>query len=522
MVLGPRLELRVGQSLVMTPQLQQAIKLLQYSNIELTEFVENELSKNPLLEPEESLLDQLGEHNESSQEVSEIIDIQESWDESDDNVTDSLETIQSSGNDDVSVVEDTSLDVDYDNLTDGDIPAGPVLDDGPAASAFEDWGSGGATGFDGPMPELEETLPGVLGFRDHLLSQFSLHFEHPVDYLIAVSLVDMLDDAGYLIDPLELVAEALACELSRVSSVLEILRGFDPAGAFAQNLSDCLSLQLADKNRLDPAMVVLLQNLDLVAKRDVPTLVRLCGVNAEDITDMVNEIRELNPKPAEPFSQVISQPITPDVLMRSKGGGGWVIELNPETLPRVLVNNSYYAEISKGARTKQDKQYIVEIFQSANWLVKSLHQRATTILKVSTELVQQQDGFFKKGVQHLKPLVLRDIADAINMHESTVSRVTSNKYISTPRGIFELKYFFTSAISNSAGGESHSAESVRYRIKSLVDAELSKKILSDDKIVGILKSEGIDIARRTVAKYREAFGIGSSVQRRREKSGALR
>ena len=171
---------------------------------------------------------------------------------------------------------------------------------------------------------------------------------------------------------------------------------------------------------------------------------------------------------------------------------------------------------------KQDKQYIVERFQSANWLVKSLHQRATTILKVSTELVQQQDGFFKKGVQHMKPLVLRDIADAIDMHESTVSRVTSNKYISTPRGIFELKYFFTTAIGNLSGGNAYSAESVRYRIKSFVDAESPKKILSDDKIVGFLKSEGIEIARRTVAKYREALGIGSSVQRRQQKSGPLR
>jgi RNA polymerase sigma-54 factor len=522
MALSPRLELRVGQSLVMTPQLQQAIKLLQYSNIELAEFVENELAENPLLEPEEGLLDQLSERDESSKEASEAIETKESWDEFDDNVTDALETIQSSGNDDVSVVEDTSLDVDYDNLTDGDIPAGPVLDDGPTASAFEDWGSGGATGFDGPMPELEETLPEELGFRDYLFSQFCLHFVDPVDRMIASYLVDMLDDAGYLTDPLEPVAEALACDLSRVEGIFEILRKFDPVGAFARNLSDCLALQLADKNRLDPAMVALLENLDLVAKRDVPTLVERCGVDAEDITDMVNEIRRLNPKPAEPFSHIVLQPITPDVLMRSKAGGGWIIELNPETLPRVLVNNSYYAQITGAARTKQDKQYIVERFQSANWLVKSLHQRATTILKVSTELVQQQDSFFRKGVQYLKPIVLRDIADAIDMHESTVSRVTSNKYISTPRGIFELKYFFTPAIGNSSGGEAHSAESVRYRLKALVEEELQEKILSDDKIVDILKSEGIDIARRTVAKYREALGIGSSVQRRREKTGALR
>ena len=531
MAISPRLELRVGQTLVMTPQLQQAIKLLQYSNIELAEFVENELAENPLLEPEESLLDEIGEREESSAEIDEPPD---SWDEIgdeigdefgdefDDNLTDSLETIQSSGSDDVAVVEDTSLDTDYDNLTDGDIPAGPVLDDAPAASAFEDWGSGGSTGFDGPMPELEETLSEEVSFRDHLQGQLSLHVSDPIDRMIAVYLIDMVDEAGYLTEPLQPVADMLDCDVARVEVVLELLRNFDPPGAFARDLRDCLALQLADKNRLDPAMAALVENLDLVAKQDVEGLVRVCGVDAEDIADMVDEIRQLNPKPAEPFEHIISQPITPDVLMRAKAGGGWIIELNPETLPRVLVNNSYYAQITKATHSKQDKQYIVERFQSANWLVKSLHQRATTILKVSTELVQQQDGFFTKGVQHLKPLVLRNIAEAIDMHESTVSRVTSNKFIATPRGIFELKYFFTTAISNSSGGEAHSAESVRYRIKTLVDEESSKKILSDDKIVEILRGEGIDIARRTVAKYREAMGIGSSVQRRREKSGALR
>jgi RNA polymerase sigma-54 factor len=511
----------------MTPQLQQAIKLLQYSNVELAEFVENELAENPLLEPEERLLDEIGEREEGGDAPDELSDessaeAPESWDEFDDNVTDSLETIQSSGSDGVPVVEDTSLDMDYDNFSDGDIPAGPVLDDAPAASAFEDWGSGGSTGFDGPMPELEETLSEEVSFRDHLHGQLSMHVGDPIDRMIAVYLIDLVDEAGYLTAPLQPVADMLDCDLSRVEAVLELLRTFDPSGVFARNLRDCLSLQLADKNRLDPAMEVLVENLDLVAKRDVAALVRVCGVDEEDIAEMVNEIRQLNPKPAEPFEHFISQPITPDVLMRAKAGGGWIIELNPETLPRVLVNNSYYAQITDAARSKQDKQYIVERFQSANWLVKSLHQRATTILKVSTELVRQQDGFFTKGVQHLKPLVLRDIADAIDMHESTVSRVTSNKFMATPRGIFELKYFFTTAIGSSSGGEAHSAESVRHRIKALVNAESSKKILSDDKIVEILRGEGIDIARRTVAKYREAMGIGSSVRRRREKSGALR
>ncbi|MHA1598604.1 MAG: RNA polymerase factor sigma-54, partial [Alphaproteobacteria bacterium] len=261
--------------------------------------------------------------------------------------------------------------------------------------------------------------------------------------------------------------------------------------------------------------------LDLLAKRDIQALIKVCGVDEEDIIDMVEEIRQLNPKPADAFDDVITQPVIPDVTMRAQPGGGWIVELNAQTLPRVLVNNTYFARVSKSASKKADKNYINECFQSANWLVKSLHQRATTILKVASELVRQQDGFFVHGVQHLRPLVLRDIADAIEMHESTVSRVTSNKYISTPRGIFELKYFFSAALASNSGGDTYSAEAVRDRIKQMINAESVDKILSDDKIVTVLNDSGIDIARRTVAKYREALGLPSSVQRRREKRSAL-
>lgn len=250
-------------------------------------------------------------------------------------------------------------------------------------------------------------------------------------------------------------------------------------------------------------------------------MTKACGVDAEDIADMLGEIRLLNPKPALLYETGPVQPVIPDVLMRQQPGGGWIIELNSETLPKVLVNNQYFSRVTQDNNDKKDKQYLTECLQSANWLVKSLHQRATTILKVATELVRQQDAFFQHGVSHLKPLVLRDIAEVIEMHESTVSRVTSNKYIATPRGIFELKYFFTTAIASASGGEAHSAEAVRYRIKALIDAEEPKKVLSDDKIVDLLVQEGIDIARRTVAKYREAMGIPSSVQRRREKNARL-
>jgi RNA polymerase sigma-54 factor len=234
---------------------------------------------------------------------------------------------------------------------------------------------------------------------------------------------------------------------------------------------------------------------------------------------MIAEIKSLNPKPGEAFEPPLDQPVVPDVLVRRGPDGGWAIELNSDTLPRVLVNNAYYSEVSgRTAKDKKAKEYLSDCLQSANWLVRSLHQRATTILKVATEIVRQQDRFLEHGVQYLRPLVLRDIADAIGMHESTVSRVTSNKFVATPRGIFELKYFFTASIASSGGGEAHSAEAVRDRIKRLIDAEPPSAVLSDDRIVELLRDDGVDIARRTVAKYREALRIPSSVQRRREKA----
>jgi len=306
-----------------------------------------------------------------------------------------------------------------------------------------------------------------------------------------------------------------------VEQVLLRLQRLDPPGVFARDLAECLALQLRERNRLDPAMAKLLANLPLLASRNIAELTRLCGVDAEDIQAMLGEIRALDPKPGLAFDPVLADPIVPDVLMRTDGAGGWIVELNQDALPRVLVNNVYYAQVSRGAKSKTDKEYLSERFQAANWLVKALHQRATTILKVSRELVRQQDGFFRHGIQHLRPLVLRDIAQAISMHESTVSRVTSNKYMATPRGIFELKYFFTSSIAATDGAAALSAESVRFRIKSLIDAEPKDAVLSDDRIVDILVKDGVDIARRTVAKYREAMRIPSSVQRRREKALGL-
>ena len=383
--------------------------------------------------------------------------------------------------------------------------------------AFSSSSRGGS--FDDGEFGLEQTLSSDVSLRDHLTEQLMVDINNPSDRLIGRHLIEMLDDAGYLSGDIAEAAETLGCTEVEVEAVLAKLQCFDPPGIFARDLAECLGVQLAERDRLDPAMKAFLQNLGLLAKRDMSGLQKACGVDAEDIADMAAEIRALNPRPAAEFEHDTAQAIVPDVLMRPHPDGGWMVELNTEMLPRVLVNNAYYARIRTDAKTEDDKRYISDCYQSASWLVKSLHQRATTILKVAGELIRQQDGFFAYGVQHLKPLVLRDIADAIEMHESTVSRVTSNKYMATPRGIFELKYFFTTAIASAGGGEAHSSESVRHSIKALIDAEDPGAVLSDDKLVQMLRDQGMEIARRTVAKYRESLGISSSVQRRREKKG---
>jgi len=505
MALTPRLDLRQTQALVMTPQLQQAIKLLQFSNIELTQYVKQELQRNPLLERDD------GETLDTDSAAGE---------EAGGAAATGLETVDRAVSDDSGGAGEAALDVDCDNLFDGDGPGGeePVVAGGYAES--QAWGTRGGS-FDDGEASLENTLTGAPTLRQHLASQLSIDAVDPVDRIIGAHLIEMLDEAGYFVGDMGAVAAALNCDVQRVEATLEWMQHFDPPGIFARNLAECLALQLRERNRLDPAMQALLDNLDLVARHDLAALVKVCGVDAEDIVDMLDEIRALNPKPTLVFDHTVAQPVTPDVIMRPQSGGMWLVELNSETLPRVLVNNHYYARISRTARKKEDKQYIAECLQSANWLVKSLHQRATTILKVATEIIRQQDAFFINGVQSLHPLVLRDIAQAIEMHESTVSRVTSNKFIATPRGIFELKYFFTQALGSVDGTDSHSAESVRHRIRALIDDESAKTVLSDERIVAILQREGVDIARRTVAKYREFMGIPSSVQRRREKAVGL-
>lgn len=497
MALAPKLELRHSQQLVMTPQLQQAIKLLQLSNLELAEYVDDQLEQNPFLERDESPVD--GPAERRSEGVTEAASSQSSDASGDDGAP--------------GAVDSPAAEAAYDGADSGD------SDGDTAYSEYRqnDWASvSSGRNFDADDQEFGATLKKEISLADHLTEQLHLATRDPMQLFIGAYIIDMIDEAGYLREELSLIAERLGAELADVEETHRMITAFDPSGVGARDLKECLKLQLIDADRFDPAMQAFVENIDLVAKGDLKGLMRATGADEEDVRDMIAEIRALTPKPGYAYGGGVVQSIAPDVFVTKSPDGGWKVELNSETLPRILVNQRYYSEVTSvnGADDK-DKTYISEQFASANWLAKSLHQRAQTILKVASEIVRQQDAFLAYGVKHLRPLNLKIVADAIEMHESTVSRVTSNKYIATPRGLFELKYFFTASIASSSGGEAHSAEAVRYRIRELVEAETKDTILSDDKIVEILRGEGVDIARRTVAKYRETLNIPSSVQRRR-------
>ena len=497
MALGPRLDLRQSQSLVITPQLQQAIKLLQLSAIELVEYVDQELEANPLLETEDA---------------GDVGALEESAGNSDDRTEAGMSVV-----DQVEGQTEVPLDVEA-GVADNDAALSFDGERTFDTSNAENWGSGNSGG---EAPDLERTVAEAPDLRSHLVQQLNLSITHPTDRFIGMWLIDQLDESGYLRAELSEAAEQLGAPEERIAQVLATLQTFDPAGIFARDLKECLALQLKDRNRFDPAMEAFVTNIELLAARDIKKLRELCAVSIEDIQEMIAEVRALDPKPALRFEHTITNALIPDVIMTPQLDGGWRVELNTDALPRVLVNRSYAATINRGSMSKDDKAFMTEKLQSANWLVKALHQRAETILKASTELVKQQEAFFRLGITHLRPLILRDVAEAIEMHESTVSRVTTNKYMATPRGIFELKYFFTQALPSADGAAAHSAEAVRHRIKTLIDNEAAKDVLSDDRIVDILRTDGVEVARRTVAKYRDSLNIPSSVQRRRDKSMEL-
>jgi RNA polymerase sigma-54 factor len=493
MTLSARLQLRQAQSLVMTPQLLQSIRLLQFSHVELERFIDDEIERNPLVE-------RVADDGPVAADDASSGDApQEDWSEN--------------ALPDADAIADR-FDASLENL----YPDDPGRADGVGPDLALYWKSApGSSGAATDFSALDNLAGPGISLRDHVMEQANLAFRGIHDRLIAADLADQLDEAGYFRGTVAETAARLGVAETDVDRVLARCHAFEPAGLFARDLAECLALQLAARDRLDPAMAAMVGDLELVARRDYAQLRRICGVDDEDLVDMMRELRALDPRPGTAFTAGVADPVVPDVIVRAAPDGSWAIELNPATLPRVLVDQAYYQNVQRRTADTQEREFLTGCLQSANWLARSLDQRARTILKVATEIVRQQDGFMIAGVEQLRPLNLRTVADAIGMHESTVSRVTSGKFMMTPRGVFELRYFFTVSIASSQGGDAHSSEAVRRRIREMIEREATEDVLSDDTIVDRLREAGVEIARRTVAKYRESMSIPSSVQRRREK-----
>jgi RNA polymerase sigma-54 factor len=436
MALSPRLEVRQQQSLVMTPQLQQAIRLLRMSNLELAEHLRAEVEKNPLLE-----------------------------------------------------------------LAPPSAGAAPVRRGGSGDGGFL------------------ESIAAEVTLHEHLHARIGEMRAPAAAVEAALIVADELEEDGYLRVPLAEVASRHRLTAAQAAAGLRLVQSCEPAGVGARSLAECLALQLRERDRLDPAMAALLENLPLAAAGRFAELRALCGVDAEDLADMLAEIRALDPKPGLRFAKARVEAKIPDVHVRRAAAGTWTVELNAETLPRLLVNNVYAASAGGDARTRA---FISECRAGASWLARSLEQRARTILRVAREIVERQERFFALGTAGLRPLTQRAVADRLGLHESTISRVAAGKYLACDRGCFELRFFFGPAIQAVAGGEAFSATAVQERIRGLVEAEPAASPLSDSGLVAALHAEGIDIARRTVAKYREGMGIPSSVERRRLKSSQPR
>ncbi len=505
MALSAKLQLRQAQSLVMTPQLLQSIKLLQMTHAELEKLIDEEIERNPLLVRDETADGAMAPPERRNSVTDTSVELERDAAAEPEAVLSELET-------DSSLIAG-KLGTSLENVFPDDPGGGEAL----APNLQSQWKSApsGQSVGQGDV-SLEAIAAAGVTLHDHVLEQIALTFRDPVDLIVARELTDALDESGYMRSDCREMAGRLGVAPERIVQVLERCQGLEPAGLFARDLPECLAIQLRERDRFDPAMKALIENLNLLAKRDFAALSKICGVGQDDLVEMLAEIRALDPKPGTAFTSATAAEIVPDVTVSAAPDGGWSVELNSETLPRVLVDQQYFSRISRSAPA-EDKEFLSNCLQDANWLTRSLDQRARTILKVASEIIRRQDLFLIHGISHLKPLTLKAVADEIGMHESTVSRVTANKYMITPRGVFELRYFFSQAIAASDDGEAHSSSAVRHRIRELIDAEKPDAVLSDDAIVDILKQSNIDIARRTVAKYREAMHIPSSVQRRREK-----
>jgi len=480
MALGPRLDLRQSQTLAMTPQLQQAIKLLALSNLEIEAFLGEALENNPLLEAGEMTLERPAET---------VVEMPREEPTADELI------LRGQGE------ADAPLDLDVGAL-DRDRDTG-------------DWSATAGSGGE-DAPDIAERGDDDPTLAEHLEAQVGTATDDPRVLFVARHLIGLLDEAGYLATPLREVAADLDVPLACAEQALAVVQSLDPTGVGARTLGECLALQAREADRYDPCMARLIDNLELLAKGEFPRLKRICDVDDEDFADMLLELRGYDPKPGLRFGAGERAPVVPDILITGRAGS-WDIALNEATLPRLVVNRSYYVELKNGCIDRASKSWLSEKLADAKALIKALDQRQKTILKVAAEIVKQQEGFFRQGVSQLKPLTLRAVAEAVSLHESTVSRVTSNKYLNCKRGTFELKYFFTSGVASADGEGAVSAEAVKAQIRALCDAEDPGDILSDDQLVELLRAKGFDLARRTVAKYREAIGIGSSVQRRRQK-----
>lgn len=479
MALSARLHIRQTQSLVITPQLMQAIRLLQMSGLELERFVASELEQNPLLETDESPASPEAEYEEPS-------------------------LPESDGLGDAVDAEPVDVFPEYPHPEIVRSPS-PASHESLSTAHFDEFGT-------------DYRIAAVESLEARLTALIEARFaESPADRAIALALLTELDDAGYLRAAVAECAERLGATIDDVERVLGACQALAPTGIFARSLAECLQLQLAERGRLSAPMRALLGNLERLAAGDRGGVAAHCGVGADELDALVKELRALDPKPGHAFAHEPVATLVPDVFVRQAPSGAWIVELNDEVLPRLLVNRAYYAQISARPSGEADRRYFADCLQKASWLEKSLDQRARTVLKVATEIIRRQEGFLSDGVAHLKPLNLRMVADALGVHESTVSRAAANKSIATPRGIFEFRYFFSGAIAATAGGEAHSAEAVKHRIRMMIAEESSDAVLSDDAIVAILSRDGVEIARRTVAKYREIMRIGSSVERRRER-----
>lgn len=491
MAITPKLEIKQSQSLLMTPQLRQAINLLQMSNLELSSVIEQELASNPLLEREDDFLNQ---DNEKEQTIDDYAS------ETEDNV-------------------DTPLDIDIDNTFD---------DDGSDCEGYEtandyDWQDYAKNKDKRHSPEedydfFEQKLSSTKSLYQHLSEQIQISLADTKEKIIAFRLMSFLDESGYFRGDTKKIAAILHTEESNVTKVLNKLKEFEPSGIFAENLAECIALQLKEKDRLDIKMQTLLQNLDLLGKREYKRLQKKLNVDEDDLKEMILDIQSTNPKPALEYEQKETDYIIPDVFARRNKYGEYYVELNSRSLPRVLIDQRYYKEIKRQSeKNKEAKKYLKTQSSSASFLIRALRQRADTILRISEEIVKTQRDFFENGIESLKPMALKDIAEAVEMHESTVSRVTANKYMHTPLGIFELKYFFSSAAGSYSGEDNQSTTAIKHKIKQMIENEDPKKILSDDKISELLAREGLKVARRTVAKYRESLKIAPSSERKREK-----